>query len=138
MLIRTRRMVASSRTALASGVVLATLIVSLGVSVPSSSALGSSAFCKTMFTFHPVAPPTKISTTNYQKWAKAYLPFYEKLDSEAPNTKTKAILDEIVVILKYEASSNSLKSLETYIATNHKNFANSSIALAKAIIACAG
>lgn len=138
MFTRTRRMVATSRTALASGVVLATLVVSLGVSVPSSSALGTSPFCKTMFTFKPVAPPTKISTATYSKWAKAYLPFYEKLDSEAPNAKTKAILDEIVTILKYEASSNSLKGLETYIATNHKNFAKSSIALAKAIIACAG
>ncbi|HEV3267771.1 MAG TPA: hypothetical protein VGZ68_05160 [Acidimicrobiales bacterium] len=131
-------MAAATRAALASGVVLATLVVSLGVSVPSSSALGTSPFCKTMFTFHPVAPPTKISTTSYSKWAKAYLPFYEKLDSEAPNAKTKAILDEIVTILKYEAGSNSLKGLETYIATNQKKFAKSSVALAKAIIACAG
>ncbi|MHB8380399.1 MAG: hypothetical protein ACYDB2_10910 [Acidimicrobiales bacterium] len=90
-----------------------------------------------MFTYKPVAPPTKISTTSYQKWAKAALPFYKKLDSEAPNAKTKTILDEIVTILKYEASSSSLKSLETYIATNHKNFAKSSLALAQAIIACA-
>jgi hypothetical protein len=116
---------------------MATLVVSLGVSVPSSSALGTSAFCKTMFTYKPVAPPTKISTKSYQKWAKASLQFYEKLDSEAPNAKTKVILDEIVTILKYEASSSSLKSLEAYIAANHAHFAKSSIALAKAIIACA-
>lgn len=80
--------------------VLATLVVSLGVSTPSSSALGTSAFCKTMFTYKPVAPPTKISTASYQKWAKTALPFYEKLDSEAPNAKTKTILNEIVTILK--------------------------------------
>jgi len=133
-----RRIVASSRTALASGVVLATLVVSIGVSVPSSSALGTSAFCKTMFTYKPVGPPTKITTASYQKWAKTLLPFYEKLDSEAPNAKTKVILDEIVTILKYEASSSSLKSLETYIAKNHAHFAKSSIALAQAIVACAG
>ena len=113
------------------------MVVSLGVSVPSSSALGTSPFCKTMFTFKPVAPPTKISTSSYKKWAKSYLPFYEKLDSEAPNAKTKGILDEIVTILKYEASSSSLKSLETYIAANHSHFAKSSIALAQAIVACA-
>lgn len=137
MFTRTRRLVASSRTLLASGVVVSTMIISLGVSVPSSSALGTSAFCKTMFTFKPVSPPTKISTTSYRKWAKATLPFYEKLDSEAPNAKTKTILDEIVTILKYEASSTSLKGLETYILANHKNFAKSSIALAQAIVACA-
>ncbi len=137
MFTRTRRVVATSRTALASGVVLATLVVSLGVSVPSSSALGTSAFCNTMFTYKPVGPPTKITTASYKKWAKTLLPFYEKLDSEAPNAKTKVILDEIVTILKYEASSTSLKGLESYIFTNHKKFAKSSVALAQAIVACA-
>lgn len=134
----TRRLVATSRAALASGVVLATLVVSLGVAVPSSSALGSSAFCKTLFSYKPIAPPTKVNTVSYKKWAKADLPFYEKLASEAPNAKTKTILNEIVTILKYEANSTSLKSLETYVAANHVHFAKSSIALAHAIVACAG
>jgi hypothetical protein len=134
---RCRDLVTSSRRMLAITVVASTMVVSLGIAVPSSSALGTSAFCKTMFTFHPVSPPSKVSTSTYKKWAKSYLPFYEKLDSEAPNTKTKKVLDEIVTILKYEASSNSLKGLEAYIIANHKNFAKSSIALAQAIVACA-
>ena len=46
---------------------MATLVISLGVSVPSSSALGTSAFCKTMFTYHPVAPPSAVTTTSYRK-----------------------------------------------------------------------
>lgn len=116
---------------------MATLVVSLGVSVPSSSALGTSAFCKTMFTYRPVNPPSTISTKSYRKWAKALLPLYEKLATEAPNAKTKVILDEIVTILKAEASSTSLKSLESYIFAHHANFAKSSKALAEAIIACA-
>jgi hypothetical protein len=116
---------------------MATLVVSLGVSVPSSSALGTSAFCKTMFTYRPVAPPTAVTTKSYRKWAKSILPFYEKLASEAPNVKTKVILNEIVTILKAEASSTSLKGLESYIFAHHANFAKSSKALAQAIVACA-
>ena len=134
---RTRCLVSTSRTALASGVILATFIVSLGVSVPSSSALGTSAFCKTMFTYKPVAPPSAVTTKGYRKWAKALLPFYEKLATEAPNAKTKVILNEIVTIFKAEASSKSLKGLESYIYTHHANFAKSSKALAGAIVACA-
>ena len=116
---------------------MATLVVSLGVSVPSSSALGTSAFCKTMFTYKTVAPPSAVTTTSYRKWAKSLLPFYEKLASEAPNAKTKVILNEIVTILKAEASSTSIKGLETYIFAHHANFAKSSKAVAEAIVACA-
>jgi rubrerythrin len=137
-LTRTRHLAATSRTALASGVVLATLVVSLGVSVPTSSAIGTSAFCKTLFTSKPTPPPTKVSTTSYKNWAKAALPFYEKLASEAPNKKTKNVLNEIVTILKYEAKSSSLKSLEAYLLTNQVHFTNDGKALATAIIACAG
>jgi hypothetical protein len=140
--IRTRRLVAASRTALAGGVVLATLVVSLGVAVPSSSALGSSPFCKSMFSYETkyaskAAPPTKLTTKSYHAWAKAILPFYETLASEAPNAKTKTVLNEIVTILKYESSASSLTSLEAYINANHIKFENGTKALANAIIACA-
>jgi len=45
---------------------MATFVVSLGVAVPGSGAAGNSAFCKTMLTYKPVSPPTKVTTANYQ------------------------------------------------------------------------
>lgn len=118
-------------------VVLATLVVSLGVAVPSSSALSSSPFCKTIETYKPVNPPTSISTTSYHAWAKSFLPLYEKLAKEAPNLKTKNSLTELVTILKYEANSTSLKGLEAYIVSNHVGWSNGLKALVKAFLAYA-
>lgn len=136
---RTRRLVTSSRAALATGMVLATLVVSLGVAVPSSSALGTSAFCKTIFTYNAKAavPPTKFGTASYRKWAAALLPFYEKLASEAPNTDTKNELNGVVTVLKYVASASSLTSLEGYYLKNHALYEKGAEALEKSIVACA-
>ena len=114
-----------------------TLLVSLGVAVPPSGALGTSAFCKTIFTWKPVSPPSSYTTANYHKWAAEYLPIYEKLASEAPNASTKTILNEIVTILKYYSTASSAKALEAYALANSKTYEKDAQALAKAIIACA-
>jgi site-specific recombinase len=85
---------------------------------------------------HPT-PPTSISTTAYHAWAKAYLPLYEKLASNAPNASTKKLLNAVVTVLKYEAGANSLAKLEKYIGENEKEYAAGAKALASAIISCA-
>jgi hypothetical protein len=129
-------MVVTTKTALA-GTVAAVMLVSLGVAVPSSSALGTSAFCQTIFTYKPIKPPSTFTTTTYHAWAKSYLPFYEELASEAAKSSTKKVLTEIVTVLKYEANAKSLTSLEKYVATNQTTWTNDAKALANAIIACA-
>jgi hypothetical protein len=118
-------------------VVASTLVVSLGVAVQPSGALSNSAFCKTIYTWKPVSPPSSFSTTSYHKWALEYLPIYEKLASEAPNSATKNILNEIVKILKYYSTASSAKALEAYALENSKTYETDAQALAKAIIACA-
>jgi hypothetical protein len=118
-------------------VVAGTLAVSLGVAMPPSGALSSSTFCKTIYTWKPVTPPTAFTTAGYHKWASEYLPIYEKLASEAPNASTKNILNGIVTILKYYSTASSVKALETYVLANAKTYQKDASALAKAIIACA-
>jgi hypothetical protein len=113
------------------------MVVSLGVAVPSSSASSSSSFCTTIRTYKPVNPPTSINTASYHAWAKALLPFYQKLASEAPNAKTKQELNGLVTILMYEANSTSLTSLESYIAANGVAYANGLKALVSALMSCA-
>lgn len=141
MLSRTRRGLRGARAAVAGAVVAGTLVVSLGVAVPSSSA-GSSAFCSTLISYYAqyaskFTPPAKLTTATYHAWAKALVPFYEKLASEAPNATTKTELNYVVVILKYEAKDKTLSNLEAYVAANHVKFEKGTSALAKAIKSCA-
>jgi hypothetical protein len=134
---RTNQLRAKTKAILGSVVVASTLIVSLGVAVPPSGALSSSAFCKTIYTWKPASPPSAFTTNGYHKWALDYLPIYEKLASEAPNKATKNILNEIVNILKYYSTASSAKALEAYALANSKTYETDAQALAKAIIACA-
>jgi hypothetical protein len=113
------------------------MVVSLGVTVPSSSASSSSSFCQTIKTYKPTMTPTSINTKSYHAWAKALLPFYEKLTREAPNSKTKHELNALVTILKYEANSTSLTGLESYIAANGVAWAHDLRALVSAFTSCA-
>jgi hypothetical protein len=119
---------------------LTALTISLGVTATSSSALGSSPFCKTLFTYEEqdaskATPPTSMS--DYHKWAASLVPFYEKLASEAPTSGAKATLNEVVVILKWESKKQSIASLEAYITANRTKFEAGTKELAKAIEACA-
>ncbi len=140
MLHRSRRLVNATRGAIAGATVFVVLTVSLGAFASSSSALGSSPFCKTLFTYETeyaskATPPTSMS--GYRAWAGELVPFYEKLASEAPNTATKNTLNEVVTILKWESKKQSITALETYVAANHLKFEDGTKALAKAIEACA-
>jgi hypothetical protein len=117
-----------------------TLVLSLGSDVPSSSALGSSAFCKTLFSFEGLATKNEVPKTStaagYHAWAKVLLPFYEKLASEAPKNG-KIVLNELVTIFKYYTNASSISGIEAYIAANHVKFAAGEKALAKDIESCA-
>jgi hypothetical protein len=135
----TKRFVFGARAILASAVVLGTLVLSLGISVPSSSA-GSSKFCTTLTTFESqfaakdAVPPTTFS--KYKTWAKTLEPFYATLASEAPNAASKTVLSDVATILKYEGKETSWTKLEAYEAANHAKFEAGTKALAKAIESC--
>ena len=117
-----------------------TLVLSLGSDVQSSSALGNSPFCKTLFSFEGIAEknetPKEITAKGYVAWAKLLLPYYEKLASEAPSNG-KVVLNELVTIFKYYTKAKSITGIETYISTNHAKFEAGTKALAKDIEACA-
>jgi hypothetical protein len=129
-------LLASSKTTLGAVVVVATMVVSLGVAVPSSSASGSSAFCTMVKNYKPSSSPTSINTKSYHAWAQSVLPFYEKLASEAPSSKSKQELSELVTILKDEANTTSLTSLEASIASNETAWANGLKAVLSALMTC--
>lgn len=117
----------------------ATLALSLGTDIPSSSAVGSSAFCKTIFTFAGIAEknttPKEITAKGYVAWAKLLLPFYEKLASEAPSNG-KVVLNELVTIFKYYSHASSIKGIQAYISANHAKFEAGTKALAADIAGC--
>jgi hypothetical protein len=134
-----RRFTLATRSLIAGATIVTALTISLGVAATSSSALGSSQFCKTLISYEEndaskATPPTSMSA--YHTWAAELVPFYEKLTSEAPDAKTKATLGEIVVILKWESKKQSIASLEAYIAANHAKFEAGTKSLAKAIEGC--
>jgi hypothetical protein len=137
---RSTPLVLASKVGLAGAIMCTTLVLSLGSDVQSSSALGSSAFCKTLFGFEGVAEkfetPKASTAAGYHAWAKELLPFYEKLASEAPKNG-KVVLDELVTIFKYYTNASSISGIEAYITTNHAKFEAGTKALAKDIEACA-
>ena len=102
-----------------------TLVLSLGSDVPSSSALGSSAFCKTLTTLVPVlekneAPKTSTSA-GYHTWAKLLLPYYQKLATEATG-KSKVVATDLATYFGYYTHASSIKSIEAYVAAHHAKF----------------
>src|ERR1700689_4603674 len=124
---------------MAGAILFATVALSLGTDVQSSSALGNSAFCKTLVSFAGIAEknatPKEITAKGYVAWAKLLLPYYEKLASEAPSNG-KVVLNELVTIFKYYSHASNIKGIETYISTNHAKFEAGTKALAKDIEGC--
>lgn len=135
MLTGTRRLGIRAKTIVAGALCSATLALSLGVVVPSSSA-APSAFCSTLMTYHATTPSVG-TVAGYHAWAKAILPFYEKLQSTAPNTASKKTLTEIVTILKDYESSATMAKLIAYETANRAHWITDTKALAAAIISCA-
>jgi hypothetical protein len=95
-----------------------------------------SAFCKTLISISKFKQPTGTNYKNYQTWAKDYLPYWEKLASQAP-ANTKNVLNELVTILKYYASSKNLSGLGAYAAAHEVQWTNGWKAFAKDVETCA-
>jgi hypothetical protein len=134
----------SNRARAAIGGVLASavLVVSTGVLAQSASAssyrsASSSQFCSTIITYHPTTVPSPSNLKSYRAWAKSLIPFYEKLASEAPNSATKSVLNEVVVVLKYYQNSSSITKLDASVLKYHAKWEAGAKALANAVIACA-
>jgi hypothetical protein len=140
--VRTKVLSGRARSALGGVVASALFLVSMGVSASGASAASitsasPSAFCSTIITFHPATPPSAKNLKSYKAWAKTLIPFYSKLASEAPNAATKAVLNEVVVVLKYYKNSSSLAKLDASVLKYNAKWEAGSKALAKAIISCA-
>lgn len=121
----------------AAAVAASALVLSVGVAGAATHVeASSSAFCKTILSFH-AKEPTGTSYSSYQKWAKAYLPFWQKLASEAPSGATKTVLNELVTVVKYEASAKNYKALGAYYLAHQKQWTAGWKAFAKDIVSCA-
>lgn len=137
---RTRKFGRGARTAGASVVTSAALMLSLGVGATSGGAsemksASPSAFCPTLFALSKIKPPITSNPTSYRKWIKAYLPTWEKLASAAP-AGSKKVLVEIVVILKYEANMTNVAKMKAYVAKNTKAWTAGWRAFATATASC--
>jgi len=139
--IRSNRSALRPRSVVGGVVASAVLLVSMGLGTSSGASTAQSAspstFCTTIITYHPTTIPNPKSLTAYKAWAKSLEPFYERLASEAPNASTKSLLNAVVSVLKYYASSSSLPKLNGYILKYHAKWTAGSKALASAIISCA-
>ncbi|MDE3065472.1 MAG: hypothetical protein KGJ36_07365 [Acidobacteriota bacterium] len=127
------------RAGVAAAVAASLLAIGVGV-LPAGAATtreaAPSAFCHTIMTYHPTQPKGT-SYTSYQKWAKTYLPFWQKLAGEAPNAKVKNTLNELVAIIKYDATSKSAALIGAYMASHQKAWLNGWKAVVAAIVSCA-
>jgi hypothetical protein len=94
-------------------------------------------FCKTIKTFAVAEPPVFVTISTYHVWAKLYLPSYEKVASEAPNSSVKELLTKIVTILKYEENATSLAKLKTYVVAHSAVWKKSVLQLSESTITCA-
>jgi hypothetical protein len=140
--VRTNFLMGQVRGTIGGVLASAVLLVTMGVSTQSASAASyksasSSAFCTTIFSYHAKAVPSPTNLTSYKAWAKSLEPFYESLAKEAPNAATKAVLNEVVVVLKYYVSSSSITKLDASVLKYHSKWSAGSKALAAAIVSCA-
>jgi hypothetical protein len=123
--------------------VLAAAVVTAGLALPlaldaTPAAASQSAFCTTVFSYRSYAQAPKAYTiAGYHAWAKALVPFYEKLQSEAPTPASKKVLGEIVTILKYYEISATYPKLLAYEASHRAQWIAGTKSLAAAIASCA-
>jgi hypothetical protein len=137
----TSRSVVAVRSLLAAAVISSTMLVTLGAGITSAAAgtfasASSSAFCTTIKTFAVAEPPKYVTISTYHVYAKFYLPSYEKLASEAPKASLKKLLNEAVVILKYEAKATSLSKLEKFVVAERGVWNKGVLAITQSVITC--
>ncbi len=71
-------------------------------------------YCQAMIASHPT-PPTSGAATIYRRWAREHLGYFEKLQKEATMAQAKNSLRVLVPILRYEARSTNMKTLDAYV-----------------------
>ena len=121
------------------GAILATgLAVPMAMSAPAS-AHSTTPFCNAVFSYakHNKSAPSPTNLGSFRAWAKAILPYYEKMEATAPDKKTKEVLAVVVAIIKNFANMKSLLALEEYFAGHAKQYTVDVQSLAKDISACA-
>ena len=129
---RTRRLAAATMAA-------ATFSVALGVEVvsaPTTQSAAMSPYCKTLTTFPPKSPPASNNYTAYRAWSKQYLPFFQKLASQAPNAATRTLMNDLVHYIKAGATATSAKALGAYLVAHRAQWTKVWRAFISATMAC--
>jgi hypothetical protein len=134
------RTVARAMGALVAPLALVGALVFTGGAASASAPLSrvphnEATFCKILLTDHPTQP-SSTSFTTFRAWARANLPFYEKLAAAAPNATVKDVLGEMVAIIKADANATSVKGLSAYMAAHLAKWVSGWKALAKALTSC--
>jgi hypothetical protein len=116
-----------------------TLLVSTGVEFAPSAGASSGGFCAAIFSFAQNEPQIlgAMSTSGEAGYAKASLPYFEKIDAAAPNGKDKLVFNTVVKVYKYLAHDKSATDLEKYLNLNKKKINAATTAVAASIKGCA-
>ncbi len=113
--------------------------VAAGAGAASASSTQSAAmspFCKTLTTFHPKSPPAAKNYTAYRAWSKQYLPFFQKLASQAPNAATRTLMGDLVQYVKAGANATSAKALGAYLVAHRAQWTKGWKGFISATMAC--
>jgi hypothetical protein len=135
---RTKGLASRVRLLVAGSLLATGLLAPIAVSATTASAASNSAFCQafTSWTKHPIPAPTKVTIASYHAWVKQVLPYYKRMESTAPNAKTKQILTFVVAMLTYYGRTNSLVALAAYEKLHVKQFAADYQALLRSLLTC--
>lgn len=136
-----RKMISGPGAKFGGAVATAILVGSLGGAIPMSGAStvkesAPSAFCSTLISLAKVSAPTATNFNNYKKWIAVYLPYYQKLATEAP-VSARPVLSGLVTLMQNEGATVSAQSLGSYVAAHSKQWANGWKAFVTAAISCA-
>lgn len=110
--------------------------VPVGAGASEIISASPSQFCSTLLSFHPKAPTNSMNWTGYRVWAKSVLPTFEKLAATAPNAGTKELMNQLVALLKFDASAKNLQGYATYWRTHITHWEHDWQQFALADISC--
>ena len=136
--VSTTSLVTRAQRLVVAGLAAATLSVAFGgaANATTTSSAALSPFCKTLTTFHPKTPPSATNYTAYRAWAKQYLPFFQKLASEAPNAATKTLMNDLAQYVKAGANATSAKALGAYFYAHRVQWTKGWKAFLRATMSC--
>ena len=117
------------------------LVAPLGIAVTDATAspnlfAAPNPYCQAMIGTHPT-PPTTNAASAYHLFAKQYLHYYLKLQSEAKDHNARISLKLLIPILKVEARSTNMKGLARYVVANQVTWAREWQVFDKSVVACA-